>query len=404
MNKEFHPRIVPIELNRLENPSSFLQSPFWGAFKSAFDWKPLAFKIFWDGVNDDGAGGAGESGDGVSGLAKRESEILVLWRRLAGPLAIAYIPWGDVFSEALSAGEGRSGGGALSGEQALSANEARSAEEAARFGEAAYSERGDLLIVFARELKKFLPKNTTFLRFDPPWATEGKDNFPPPLKKPFVPAPANIQPPDTVLLDLTPSSEEILACMKNKWRYNIRLGTKNVTIKQFECRTARDEIPVRLEVFYELFRETSLRDGISMHSIDYYKKLFELANSNQDGAKISLYLAEYESKAIAGIVVLHFRKAATYLYGASSNSHRNLMANYALQWRAICDAKETGCTSYDFFGIPPDENPAHPMAGLYRFKTGFGGKIIHRPCSFDFPYNKPLYALFSLAEKAKKRR
>jgi lipid II:glycine glycyltransferase (peptidoglycan interpeptide bridge formation enzyme) len=79
------------------------------------------------------------------------------------------------------------------------------------------------------------------------------------------------------------------------------------------------------------------------------------------------------------------------------------MAPYALQWQAMRDAKDFGCTQYDMFGIPPDEDPHHPMAGLYRFKTGFGGNIIHRPGSWDYPCNSVLYALFSGAERLRKK-
>jgi lipid II:glycine glycyltransferase (peptidoglycan interpeptide bridge formation enzyme) len=116
-----------------------------------------------------------------------------------------------------------------------------------------------------------------------------------------------------------------------------------------------------------------------------------------------LYTAEHEGDTIAAIVVLFRGKQATYLYGASSNLKRSLMAPYALQWRAMQDAKALGCTQYDLYGIPPDENPDHPMAGLYRYKTGFGGRIIRRPGSWDYPYKPALCALFSGAEYLRKK-
>jgi len=344
--------ILPLELNRpgeappegagaSGGPDSFLQSAFWGKFKASFGWKALAFRLLW------------ENGE--------KTELLVLWRQLIRPVALAYIPRGEI------RGNLRSG-----------------------------EEKSAALAEIACLLKKFLPGNTAFVRFDPPWSAEGRDNFPPPPGKPFVRAGADIQPPDTVVLDLTQSKEELFAGMKSKWRYNIRLGDRKVLIKKIDV-SQPDALAAGIEVFYGLFRETSARDGIAMHSLAYYKKLFELGRE-----KVRLYLAEHEGAAVAGIITLFFGQNATYLYGASSNRHRNLMANYALQWRAINDAKEAGCASFDFFGIPPDENPAHPMAGLYRFKTGFGGKIIHRPGSFDYPYKKLIYRLFSLAEKSRK--
>jgi lipid II:glycine glycyltransferase (peptidoglycan interpeptide bridge formation enzyme) len=115
-----------------------------------------------------------------------------------------------------------------------------------------------------------------------------------------------------------------------------------------------------------------------------------------------MYTANHENEPLAVIVVLFMGEIATYLYGASSNKKRNLMAAYALQWKVIQDAKEAGCLCYDLFGIPPNDDPSHPMAGLYRFKTGFGGQIIHRPGSWDFLYKPVIYKLFNTAEALRK--
>ena len=76
------------------------------------------------------------------------------------------------------------------------------------------------------------------------------------------------------------------------------------------------------------------------------------------------------------------------------------MPTYLLQWEAVRAALSAGCLSYDFFGIPPADDPDHPMHGLYRFKTGFGGMILHRPGCWDYPYKKTAYTAFSGLEKA----
>ena len=96
-------------------------------------------------------------------------------------------------------------------------------------------------------------------------------------------------------------------------------------------------------------------------------------------------------------------REAVYLYGASSDLKRNLMASYVLQLKAIEDAKAYGCINYDLFGIPPNDDPSHPMAGLYRFKTGFGGTIIHRAGSWDYPCRPLIYKAFRMAESSRKR-
>jgi lipid II:glycine glycyltransferase (peptidoglycan interpeptide bridge formation enzyme) len=264
----------------------------------------------------------------------------------------------------------------------------------------------------ARALRPFLPKTVAFIRFDPPWLTPNTDATPYSLlptpfsfPSPFKRAAADIQPPDTVLIDLNPSAQEMLAAMKPKWRYNIALAEKRGVV-------VSDAGEKGIDVFYRLLTETAARDGIAVHSGEYYRALFEECRTDKFGGgegsgtvsqQLRLYTAGHEGDVLAAIVVLFRRKQAVYLYGASANIKRNLMAPYALQWRAMQDAKALGCSQYDLFGIPPNEDPNHPMVGLYRFKTGFGGRIVHRPGSWDYPCKPMLYALFCNAERLRKK-
>jgi lipid II:glycine glycyltransferase (peptidoglycan interpeptide bridge formation enzyme) len=229
-------------------------------------------------------------------------------------------------------------------------------------------------------------------------------------------------------VDLTPDETAILGSMKSKWRYNIGLAEKKgVAVRSVlaaAVSAAEDSGANELETFYRLYKETAERDSISIHSIDYYRSLFEEAAKHT--IDVRLYLASHEGEDLAGIVTLFRGKESVYLYGASSNHKRNLMAPYALQWQAMKDAKASGCLYYDLFGIPPlppEELPDHPMAGLYRFKVGFigegeggaggssssgisarpGGRIIHRPGSWDYVYRPLVTALYSLAEKTRKK-
>lgn len=324
---------------------SFLQSALWGGFKARFGWTSRAFLLEWEGFG--------------------KSALLLMSRRLAPGVSFAYVPWGPELPRDFPADD-----------------ETRSAALAA----------------LARRLRPLLPADTAFIRFDPPWYAA--DPQVPVLRPPFCRAAADIQPPDTVLLDLRPPEGEILAAMKSKWRYNIGLAEKKgVTVNR------PDE--QGLEVFYRLLAETAARDGIAMHSGEYYHSLFAQCRDDQSGggkAEARLYTAEHDGDALAAIVVLCRGNTATYLYGASANIKRNLMAPYALQWRAMRDAKESGCAVYDLFGIPPNDDPAHPMAGLYLFKTGFGGRVIHRSGSWDYPCRPLLYGLFSFAEGRRKQR
>jgi lipid II:glycine glycyltransferase (peptidoglycan interpeptide bridge formation enzyme) len=196
-----------------------------------------------------------------------------------------------------------------------------------------------------------------------------------------------------VILDLSNDEDALLQAMHKKHRYNIRLADRHGI-------SVRDLGAAGLDDWYEIYRETARRDRIAIHSRDYYATLFDLA-AGDSALSMSLYMAEHESEILAGIIVARFGAGATYLYGASSNRKREMMPNYALQWHAIRMARSQGCLWYDMFGIAPPGEPNHPMTGLTRIKTGFGGRIVERAGSWDYPMSAVRYALFRGAERVR---
>ncbi|MDR3333774.1 MAG: peptidoglycan bridge formation glycyltransferase FemA/FemB family protein [Treponema sp.] len=335
--------LVPADLSQCNGAASFLQSGFWGSFKARFGWNVRPFLADWGAA----------------------LPLMVIRRRIWPGISLAYVPWGPELPPDFPTDD---------------------------------QARTQALHELAAAIQPFLPQNTAFIRFDPPWHTE-EDAEPrfPVIDKPFIRAGADVQPPDTVLVDISVPASVILARMKSKWRYNIGLAKKKGVVIH-----RRDE--AGMEVFYALLRKTAKRDRIAIHGIEYYKTLFAHARDYPaDGQELRLYLAEHEGEPLAGIIVLFRGADAVYLYGASSDRKRNLMATYGLQWQAMEDAKAAGCLVYDLFGIPPHEDPSHPMSGLYRFKTGFGGRIIHRPGSWDYTYRPLTKGLFNLAESIRKK-
>lgn len=255
-------------------------------------------------------------------------------------------------------------------------------------------ERAQILVELGRVLKPLLPHDTMVLRFDPPW--NSMPGSLPGIRKAVM----DIQPPDTVVLDLTLTEEDLLSGMKPKWRYNIRLpGKKGVEVSAYQ---GRDAIDTAFPLFWDLYTETARRDGITIHSKQYYRDLLETALEYPQYGTIILYTARHEQDTIAAIIVVQCKTEAIYLYGASSGNKRNLMPAYALQWQALCDAKRAGCLTYDLYGIPPSDNPSHPMHGLYRFKTGFGGEILHRVGSLDIPLRRYRYGLYAFLERVRR--
>jgi lipid II:glycine glycyltransferase (peptidoglycan interpeptide bridge formation enzyme) len=201
-----------------------------------------------------------------------------------------------------------------------------------------------------------------------------------------------VQPPRTVVLDIEPHEEVILAAMKQKTRYNIRLAArKGVTVRLGST--------ADLLTFHRLMEITGQRDRFGIHSLDYFRAILKLFGRD----RVALLMAEVGHEPVAGLILLTHGPIAYYLFGASGNSHRDKMPTYLLQWEAIRWAKAHGCSSYDLWGIPDFDEatleagftaPGDDSVGLwgvYRFKRGFGGRIIRAVGAFDCVYNRPLY-------------
>lgn len=191
---------------------------------------------------------------------------------------------------------------------------------------------------------------------------------------------------NTVLLDLRPDEDRLLAAMKSKTRYNIRLaGRRGVRV--------REGTRADLDLFYTLYAETSQRDGFLIRGVDYYQSVWRLFLDRDMG---KLLLAEVDGEIIAGIFLFAFGRRAWYVYGASSNAGRDLMPNYLLQWEAVRWAKARGYTAYDLWGAPDELTESDPMWGVYRFKAGFGGEFLRHIGAYDYPTWQPLYRLYSV--------
>ena len=187
------------------------------------------------------------------------------------------------------------------------------------------------------------------------------------------------------VLDLRPDEKTLLAGMKEKWRYNIRLaGRKGVSVR-------RGEGQADIDTFYRLYETTSARDEFFIHDKTHYENVMRLYSP---GDRAALFLAEYEGEAIAGIIVLRFGRWSWYMYGASSNEHRNLMPNHLLQWNAMQWAKSHGCWYYNFRGIPDVLEEGEDLWGVYVFKRGFGGYALRSLETHDLVYQPLIYAAY----------
>ena len=235
-----------------------------------------------------------------------------------------------------------------------------------------------------------------FLKIEPDlWEEEAAGKIDP-LTLGLQPNRHAIQPPRTVTIDIRPDEENTLAGMKQKTRYNVRLAQK----KGVHVRPSTD-----FKTFRELMEVTGKRDGFGVHSMAYYQTVHELFRKPvaMHEPACELLLAEYEGQPLSALMVFACGRRAYYLYGASNDLHRDLMSTYLLQWEAMRWARARGCSEYDLWGIPDEEEEtleAHfterhdGLWGVYRFKRGFGGLVRRAAGPWDRVYDPFLYRLY----------
>ncbi|AET70921.1 putative methicillin resistance protein [Desulfosporosinus orientis DSM 765] len=252
----------------------------------------------------------------------------------------------------------------------------------------------ELFDLVLAEIKKLAKKRgAIFLKIDPdvPSSEKELENYL--LSRGFRSAESGkgfegVQPKYVFRLDISPDEATLLSNMQQKTRYNIRLAQKKgVQIR----RGTRADLPD----FYRVLKETTERDRFLVRAYSYFEDLYDSLVPQGLG---ELFIAEYEGQIISGTLAFVIGDKAWYIYGASSNSHRNVMPNYLIQWEMIRWAKSLGCTLYDFRGVPGHLTEDNPLYGLYRFKKGFNGDYTEFIGEWDLVYRPVTYFLWNHLE------
>ncbi len=357
------------DIQQLYSTPIVQQTAFWSAVKRKLGSSPLAINF-----------SAKESAlfGPISKNKNIESDLLVVIQKIDGQHSIAYVPYGP---------------------------ELEPHEE----------NQGAFLEELSECLRSFIPKNCILIRYDLCWESywtkdfgcydqEGNWMGEPAISSQefrfnfntinwnFKKASFNILPSNTIFIDLRQDIPDILSRMRAKTRYNINLAArKGVSVRKMgvEC----------LDVWYKLYQETAARNHIYLSDLKYFEAVLSTESSNsQSPAEVLLLVAEIDDFPLAAMFLIITGNRGSYLYGASTSEHRNLMATYALQWEAIKISKEKGCTQYDLFGVSPNPDPAHPLYGLYKFKIGFGGDLYHSMGCWDYPLQMDKYNYFKSVE------
>ena len=276
---------------------------------------------------------------------------------------------------------------------------------------------GAFLEQLSRQLRPLLGARCAFVRWDLPWTSlharevgdftsEGTWTGPPSAgareirmninteERNLWKAPRDLLPPDTVVVDLTAPEETLLARMHHKTRYNVRLAERRGVL-------VTEGTVADLPAWYELYLATMARNQLTPLPIEHFRVMLEeRGEGSASPVQTRLLLAKHRWHLLAGMLLALAPSRATYLYGASSTEHRHLMGSSALQWAAMRTAKAYGCVDYDMLGAAPRHGEDHPLSGVHRFKTGFGGRLVHREGCWDYPFDDRVYAAWRGWEQA----
>ncbi len=318
-----------------------LQTRPWGELKEAFGWSVERVGVF----AEDASGGIGAQ---------------ILFKSLPFGLSLAYIPRGPV-AWPLPA------------------------------------DRNPLWSQWLEEVDRLCrERKAIFLKIEPDlWSNVSDETRPlsdeEDLPAGFQKSHQDIQPPRTLIVDLSGDETAVLARMKQKTRYNVRLALKKGVV----VKPSQD-----VSAFYRLMRLTGQRDLFGVHSQAYYQMAFDLFHPS-DACQI--FVAEFEEEPLAAVMAFSHGERAWYFYGASSNEHRERMPAYLLQWETIRWARNQGCTDYDLWGVPDHDlqeledhftTRSTGLWGVYRFKRGFGGELKRTQGPWDRVYKPFWYSLY----------
>ena len=239
-------------------------------------------------------------------------------------------------------------------------------------------------VEFVTEVAK--EKNHVFLRIDPREIEEKNEKL---FRKfGFNSAPEYSQPQCSAIIDLTKSEEELRGALSSSTRYNINAAErKGIKIKEGK----KEEI----ETFFKLLKETFTRKKLVLPSQEKYPQIqFEILAK---AGIIKLFIAESKGHPLSAVLVVNYAGISYYLHAANSLQKKNLRVSYPLVWYTITEAKKSGLKTFDFWGVAPNDDPKHPLAGVTNFKLSFGAeKICFKP-AYDLPFNST-YQLMKVVE------
>jgi lipid II:glycine glycyltransferase (peptidoglycan interpeptide bridge formation enzyme) len=226
-----------------------------------------------------------------------------------------------------------------------------------------------------------------FIKFEPDVAKEGTAmNFPS-----LVISPKVAFYPHTFKIDLTKTEDKLLSDLHSKTRYNIKIANRyGVEVKEM----TNDK---GFEIYLKLLFDTTKRQGFYLHSLKYHRDLWKIL---KDTDMPHIMLASYQGKVLSAFMLFKLKDQLFYPYGASLDTHREVMAPTLLMWESIKLGQKLKCKIFDMWGcLGPDAQEGDNGFGFHRFKQGFNGNPYEYVGTYDFVINPFFYKVYNSVDK-----
>lgn len=211
----------------------------------------------------------------------------------------------------------------------------------------------------------------------------------------FRSAPLHVHAELTWVLDITPSTDQLLQGMRKTTRHAIRRAEREGV--QAEVVPATEA----LDRFWPLYEQTRTRHAFIPYAHEMLAAQLELFAERD---RIFTVVARHDGRDVAAAILMHYGSTVFYYHGASVKLPSTVPAAQLVQWRALEEAKRRGATRYNFWGIARDDEPHHPFAGITTFKKGFGGSAIDYLHVQDLPLAIGYWKLWAVEYYRKWRR
>lgn len=248
-------------------------------------------------------------------------------------------------------------------------------------------------LVFSKICERARQNRCVFIRFRPALEDNQTNRALVSVLK-TLPASFHLNAEHTVMLDLTPPEDQLLANFRRQTRYEVRRAEKlGIKVKE---QTSNPNI---FKEFYQVQQATARRQHFIPPTLEELTALRDAFKQD-----IRVYVAyTKDDQPIAYSIILLDGVEADYFEAASTSLNLQLPGAYALQWHIIKELKKQGLERYNLWGIAPPHQSSHRYAGVTTFKTGFGGQRFSYLHAQDIPLQNLRYQINRLIETIRKK-